>query len=379
MANLNLKQRIKCLMGASDSNKSFLDQISDSAKAYGKQFIKQAVGPVVSYIKGVISNVTSEITSIANTITNMEAFLANALNTFTNQFNNIVKAFDDNSKCADALANTKTPKVNVVSETTSLPKTNEDSTPTGSGSSSSGQIITATTAYTSSQTKSLTAQATAISNINKVMANVGIAEKRELVRTYSDIHPNIATYVDNLSYFKPYSEYAGSTYFGYCVDKPSLPLNDWKSKPKCIRKVLKEKLPSDLYNTIESSYTSLNTKFYGNISKEFFKERNTYANLPINVSHGFHIAGDASFYAYHMLLNSQSVLMLSLFPIYTLSMGDLLVLVNYLSPIKESITVSNDTYTIEKDGTTINIDKKGNVARSTFTKTDYTAVMPEVK
>lgn len=241
------------------------------------------------------------------------------------------------------------PKQNVVADTLAAPSTNNSTITAAGEPHTKAQLEEA-------KSQDLSQSLNVISQINKKLGEKGIVESREYVRLLQNQHPLLNEYTQNLSNFQPISESVGGSFFASTRDKPSLAVEDWKNGlAVSIRPNLKYKLPLTTQTTIQSAYSSLNQRFANHVSNEFLGEQ----RIPENVSHGYHLAGDKIWYKNHLKHNTPLMISLStnLFSV----LDEQAILVNYLYPIEENLTIANNTYEIDSEGQTFVIDQKGNI------------------
>jgi hypothetical protein len=239
------------------------------------------------------------------------------------------------------------PTTNVTATVLALPSTNATQT----GEAKNKQQLE------NAKSTGINDQITATGKVNKELSSKGVSEMREYVRLLKNHGPQIDAYTANLSYFQPTSDYVGSSFLAYTPDKTSLYLEDWKStKPKAVRQNILHKLPPTTLSAIEENYQKINTRFFSNISNEFLVERRP----GINLTHGYHIMGDAMWINNHVDTAAPLIKSIALkLPTANTPIG----LIEYLTPIDETLTVENNFYDIDVEGKPTVIDLKGNVLR----------------
>jgi hypothetical protein len=225
-----------------------------------------------------------------------------------------------------------------------------------------------------------------IEKINKVLDNKNALEIRQYVRKYKDLHSLLESRIEKLKYFQPISEYIGSEFLAYTPDKSSLQLEKWSNStigsiftPTAIRKNLKGKIRSELYNEIETSYINLNIALKSNIPNEFLVERTTNQpqQSPLSkFAHGYHIAGDFSFLLLHMNSSKPNTVIHSIEQAFNDFLQEQVQQINYYYPISEETAVSNTAYTTSEEQKTVEINNKKDLAINPFTKVNNDALKP---
>lgn len=359
MANINLIQKIKCLSLVSLSNLTLTIDFSsllNSAIGLAEGFAATIVASIKGAVTSTIASATAELAAI-------EAEIFAAYDTVTELVKDVQSLTGIfTASCSDAaINNPKFPTINVIANITSLP--NHNTIKSSEDSIIKGEMLVA-------KNQSITKVATVIGNIDQKLPEKSIQEKREYVRLYKDLHPVLDSYVNKLNYFQPISEEVGAAFIAYTLDKPSLQLKDWSTTtPQAIRKNIVPKIRTEINSEIETAYDVLNEKFASNISDEFYLER----SVPFNTAHSYHIAGDSLFYVDHI---ASATLMTDVMKNFAGEFGDQASLVNYITPITEARKIENDSYQVEQEETTVNIDKRGNIVRKPFTVVDNDSLNP---
>jgi hypothetical protein len=372
MSLLDLKNKLFCNKTVGFSNFS----AKATFDALTKQFNLPNI-PSFASVKAQIAKLADDqIADIKKTVTNAKDSLVAEFNKLEGEYNTAKDILKDVkgkigelfSTCEVAENNdTKNPKINPVADTLSTPSTNDDELAT----ISTDTKIKKDTENSKSQGINETTDN--ITKVNKELSTMGILEARTYVKQYSNPHPVLNNYVSQLSYFRPISPVVGESFFGYIVDKPSLQISEWKENiATCLRKSTKEKMRSEIASEIQTNYTNLNKQFTSNISNEFFEERKS---VPLNTAHPYHLAGDSLFAYDHMA--SDTSLMKALNVLLTTVLGDQIVLVNYLLPIKEQLKNENDIYKANIESNTVIINKRNDIVRKPFTSVNNNVLKPK--
>ena len=391
MATVNLKDQATCSknqFNASKLTKDAANAAKDAAVTMVQAAVDSAVGVALD-----ITNTTIDATSAAvqSVVDQVNAEIQAAEDAYASVKNAIISVYDTatglfNKKCTVTSDPTK-PTIDQIIENASIAKTNNDDIINTSNINKLYYQINPAKAQGSSKLGQLYGKLA-----NEIKDNAGIYELRSFVDT-ADTHTNVQKLLQDLSIFKPVSEYIGSWVMAYTPDTPSLPLACWGQNfdttpdaPVAVRLNMVGKLPKGVRDNIEKSYVGLNNEFVKNISNEFMEGSNKSA--PSFVAHAYRIVGDYSFYNYHIKKTPSGTIpapttLLSIDPNYSTlpflqsSMLQLAYkaitsdmytdrydLIKYLNPIDEQdIKINTDNYSIEITDsiskTVATINKKG--------------------
>jgi len=320
----------------------------------------QMTAAAISAANAVIEPILAQAGAVSSAVSKGIQNATDAANAAREQLRKLLERSPDACSILPPTYDSTKPSENVTATTLALPSTNE--TPIGEAQNKA--------LLEDSKSNTLDKQIENIGIINKTLSNKGALEIREYVRLLKYKHPIIDTYLQNLNYFQPVSDYVGSSFLAYTPDKPSLLLEDWKTdKPKSLRQNLLHKIPTNTITMIDNNYQQLNKQFYSNISNEFLQERRPL----LNYCHGYHITGDVMWITNHVDPSQPLIIKL----IQQLSTNRVpIILIDYLTPITESLQVENDYFdnTIEK--ISVLLDLKGNALREPTTTVNNSALYP---
>ena len=215
-----------------------------------------------------------------------------------------------------------------------------------------------------SKSKTIDDQKTVVNNVMNSLDSSSIPAMRQKVRLMYGKNPELDTIISAYEQGKPASEYIGSWLLGNSMDKSSLQLKNWgDGTPAATRINIKAKLPSDNKDEIQKLYDATNNRHYNNLPKEF---RDEQASVGFGITHGFHITGDYYFYKNH--IDTSTIVGQSLATGEMASIGKANKMVNYLTPVQESITVESTPVLVIEENYEVAIDNRKNIVRRPLTQ-----------
>ncbi len=222
-----------------------------------------------------------------------------------------------------------------------------------------------------SKSQTLSKQLDVAENISQTIKDSGVSEMREKVRGLTGIHPFLDDNLKQLPLFTPVSEYIGSWLLGFNLDKSNVQLQYWNDgTPKSVRYNLTKKLNSDTINEIEKAYTITNQGLCNNISNEFIEAKTVTDGQPF--APGYHIMGDYSFFDKHIGSQLGEKLTSSILQ----NLGDLVYMINYITTVKENLTIENTPFTTIEENYSVLIDNRKNLLRKPVNTVNIKGLTP---